>query len=165
MGRIGQAVARRLRAFGMEIHYHNRHRLDAEEETGAIYHADADELLRVSDMLLLLAPGTKDLTNFLNRERISLLPPHPIVVNISRGETIDDDALIKALVNRRVFAAGLDVFAGEPEFDSRYKDLQNVFLTPHIASATVDTRNAMGFAVLDGLESFERGEKAENQLC
>jgi lactate dehydrogenase-like 2-hydroxyacid dehydrogenase len=165
MGRIGQAVGRRLAAFGMELHYHNRRELDAEAAMGAVYHATAEDLLRVSDVLLLLAPGSTDLVKFLNRERIALLPKNAIVVNLSRGETIDDDALIEALQTSRIFAAGLDVFAGEPNFDERYRTLPNVFLTPHIASATVDTRNTMGFVVLDGLQALEQGRKAENQLC
>ena len=122
-------------------------------------------MLSVSDFLFLLAPGSPELIHFLNRERIELLPENAIVVNISRGDSVDDDALIQALQSGRIFAAGLDVFAGEPQFDPRYRILPNVFLTPHIASATVDTRNAMGFLVLDGLLAYEQGQKAENQLC
>lgn len=164
-GRIGQAVAERLRAFGVSIHYHNRRQLSAKEEAGATYYKTAEDLLRVSDFLILCAPGTTGLTGFLNRERIALLPPRAVVVNISRGDTVNDDALIEALASGRVFAAGLDVFANEPQIDPRYRTLPNVFLTPHIASATVDTRNAMGFLVLDGLRAFEQGRTAENQLC
>lgn len=165
MGRIGQAVAKRLQAFGVELHYHNRSRLDVSLEQGAVYHETPESLLSVSDFLFLLAPGSSELKLFLNRERIELLPVNAIVVNISRGDTVDDDALIEALQSGRIFAAGLDVFAGEPSFDPRYRALPNVFLTPHIASATVDTRNAMGFVVLDGLLAYEQGRKAENQLC
>jgi lactate dehydrogenase-like 2-hydroxyacid dehydrogenase len=165
MGRIGQATARRLRAFGVELHYHNRHRLDPELELGAVFHESAEDLLRVSDFLFLLAPGSAETAGFLNRERIALLPSDAIVINISRGDTIDDDALTEALRFGRIAAAGLDVFAGEPEIDSRYLTLPNVFLTPHIASATTDTRNAMGFLVLNGLLAMERGIRAENQLC
>lgn len=165
MGRIGQAVSKRLKAFGVTVHYHNRNRLNPQEEDGAVYHPTPDSLLAVSDFLLLLAPSSPELVHFLNRDRISLLPHGAVVVNISRGDTVDDDALIEALHSGRIFAAGLDVFANEPEIDSRYRTLTNVFLTPHIASATVDTRNAMGFHVLDGLETFEEGRFAENQLC
>ena len=165
MGRIGQAIATRLKAFGVELHYHNRNPLDASLENGALYHETPESLLRVSDFLLLLTPGSRELKGFLNRERIELLPVNAVVVNISRGDTVDDDALIEALRSGKVFAAGLDVFAGEPAFDQRYRTLPNVFLTPHIASATVDTRNAMGFLVLDGLLAYEQGRKAENQLC
>ena len=165
LGRIGQSVATRLRAFGMEIYYHNRRRLQPLEEGGATYCATAEELLGVSDALFLLAPASQELAAFLNHDRIALLPRNAIVVNVSRGETIDDGALIEALQTGRIFAAGLDVFAGEPHFDPRYRALPNVFLTPHIASATVETRNAMGFFVLDGLLAFEEGRRAENQLC
>ena len=165
MGRIGQAVARRLKGFGLSVHYHNRHRLAAELEDGAVYHATAENLLRESDFLLLLAPGSSELAGFLNRERIEWLPRDAVVVNISRGDTVDDDALIEALQSGRIFAAGLDVFANEPTIDPRYRELENVFLTPHIASATVDARNAMGFLVLDGLRALEEGRAAENQLC
>lgn len=165
MGRIGQAVARRLKPFGVTVHYHNRNRLHANAEDGAIYHSTPESLLSVSDFLLLLAPGTPELAGFLNRGCIQLLPQNAVVVNISRGDTVDDDALIEALRNGRIFAAGLDVFANEPEIDARYRSLPNVFLTPHIASATVDTRNAMGFLVLDGIIAVEEGRTVDNQLC
>lgn len=165
MGRIGQAIARRLPAFGVTVHYHNRNRLAQEQELGAAYHPTAAELLAVSDFLFICTPRSAGLTAFLNQEKIALLPPQAIVINISRGDTVDDDALIDALRSGRIFAAGLDVFANEPNVDPRYKDLPNVFLTPHIGSATRDTRNAMGFILLDGLEAFENGIKAGNQLC
>ncbi|WP_047495827.1 D-glycerate dehydrogenase [Terriglobus sp. TAA 43] len=165
MGRIGQAIAARLRGFGTEIHYHNRRQLSAEEELGATYHATAEELLRVSDFLVLCAPGTPELHRFLNRERIALLPENAVVVNVSRGDTVDDDALIEALKSGRVFAAGLDVYANEPALDPRYIELENVFLTPHIASATTDTRHAMGMLVLNGILAHDAGEAPENQLC
>jgi len=165
MGRIGQAVARRLKPFGVELHYHNRTRLEQEREEGAIYHASAESLLQVSDFLLVCTPGATELANFLNRERIALLPPRAIVVNVSRGDTIEDDALIEALKSGHLFAAGLDVFANEPQVDPRYLTMPNVFLTPHIASATVDTRSAMGFILLDGLAAWEQGVTLENRLC
>lgn len=165
MGRIGQAVAKRLHPFGVELHYHNRRRLPADQEGEAMHHATAESLLAVSDFLLISAPGSPELTGFLNRERISLLPPRAIVVNISRGDTVDDDALIEALQSGRIFAAGLDVYSNEPNIDPRYRALPNVFLTPHIASATVDTRNAMGFILIDGLAAWEQGITAGNRLC
>ena len=165
MGRIGQAVAARLKAFGVKVHYRNRRRLPEDIEQGAIFHQSAEGLFAIADFLFLLAPGSSDLIDYLNRERIEMLPPDAVIVNISRGDIIEDNALIEALQRRRVFAAGLDVFAGEPDLDPRYRTLPNVFLTPHIASATVDTRNAMGFLVLDGLQAFEEGRKADNQLC
>ena len=165
MGRIGQAVATRLRGFGVELHYHNRSRLKPEEELGATYHATGEDLLKVSDFLILCAPGVPALHKFVNRERIALLPENPVVVNISRGDTVDDDALIEALQSKRVFAAGLDVYANEPKLDMRYTELENTFLTPHIASATTDTRHAMGMLVLNGILAHEAGESPDNQLC
>jgi glyoxylate reductase len=165
MGRIGQAVAARLRGFGVEIHYHNRRQLSEAEELGATYHATGDELAKVSDFLILCAPGTPELHRFVNRERIALLPENPVVVNLSRGDTVDDDALIEALKSGRVFAAGLDVYANEPKLDPRYVDLENTFLTPHIASATTDTRHAMGMLVLNGILAHDAGETPDNQLC
>lgn len=165
MGRIGQAVAARLRGFGVEIHYHNRNRLKPEEELGATYQASGEDLLKVSDFLILCAPGVPALHKFINRERIGLLPENPVIVNISRGDTVDDDALIEALQSKRVFAAGLDVYANEPKLDMRYTMLENTFLTPHIASATTDTRYAMGMLVLNGILAHEAGETPDNQLC
>jgi glyoxylate reductase len=165
LGRIGQAIAHRARAFGLEIHYHNRRRLNPEQEKGAIYHEETDRLLESSDVFLISAPSSKELSGFLDRRRIALLPDHAIVVNVARGDMIEDDALIEALSSRRVFAAGLDVFYREPAVDPRYSSLENVFLTAHIGSATEETRDAMGFLLLDGLKAFEAGEGAENRIC
>ena len=165
MGRIGQAIAKRAKAFGMEIHYNNRSRLAADLEQGATYHATADDLLKVSDIFLLSAPASPELAGFLNAARIALLPVNAVVINIARGEMVDDDALIVALSTRRLFAAGLDVYYREPQVDPRYARLPNVFLMPHLGSATEDTRNAMGFLLLDGLAALERGESAPNRLC
>jgi lactate dehydrogenase-like 2-hydroxyacid dehydrogenase len=165
MGRIGQAVADRARSFGIHVQYHNRKRLPLELEKDAVYHDTPESLLRVSDIFLISAPGTPDLTGFLNRQRIALLPAHAVVVNIARGEMIDDDALIEALAGKKIFAAGLDVFDHEPDMDPRYRTLENVFLTPHIGSATEDTRNAMGLLLLEGLHAFETGQVARNRVC
>jgi lactate dehydrogenase-like 2-hydroxyacid dehydrogenase len=165
MGRIGRAIADRARGFGLKIHYHNRKRLPAELEKDAVYHGTPEKLLAVSDILAITAPGGPELAGFLNRERIQLLPPNAIVVNIARGDMVDDDALIEALTQKRVFSAGLDVFNHEPALDTRYRQLSNVFLTPHIGSATEETRNAMGFLLLEGLHAFETGATASNRLC
>ncbi len=164
MGRIGRCIATRARSFGLDIHYHNRRQLDAAQENGAHYHATLDELLRHSDILMVAAPGAPELKESINAERIGLLPPGAVVVNVSRGELIDDDALIAALQSGRVFAAGLDVFANEPHVDPRYATLDNVFLTPHIGSATEETRDAMGWLLLDGLQALARGEQPGNLL-
>ena len=165
MGRIGREVAARAASFGMECHYHNRTRLSEEIEKGAHYHATAEDLLGVSDVLCVCAPGGPSLSGFLNEARIGLLPPDAIVVNISRGDIIDDEALISALLSGRVFAAGLDVFKGEPQLDPRYAQLPNVFLTPHIGSATTATRDKMGMMLVDGVDALARGETPSNQIC
>lgn len=157
MGRIGRAVAERARSFGMEIHYCSRHRLPVSEEKSAIFHAVPADLLHVSTFLSINAPSTPDTHYFLNATRIELLPEGAIVVNTARGALVDDEALIAALRIGRLAAAGLDVFNGEPYLDPRYLDLPNVFLLPHIGSATVETRLAMGMLALDNIEAILNG--------
>ncbi len=153
MGRIGQAVATRARAFGLEVHYHNRSRLDSAQEAGAVFHDTAEDLLRHSDILSLHCPMTPETAGFLNADRIALLPEGAIVLNTARGGVIDDAALIAALQSGRVAAAGLDVFNNEPRLDPAYLRLPNAFLTPHIGSATRETRAAMGHRAVDNLEA------------
>ena len=165
MGRIGQAVARRARPFGMAIHYHNRKRLSKDQEEGAIYHATAEDLLKVSDFLSLHCPMTPELRKFLNAERIELMPKGAIVVNTARGGIVDDKALIAALKSGRLAAAGLDVFEGEPDLDKGYLGLANAFLTPHQGSGTVETRNAMGFKALDNLDAFFAGKTPRDRVA
>lgn len=157
MGRIGRAVAHRARAFAMEIHYCNRRRLPPELELGAHYHADPRSLLSVSQFLSIHAASTAETRGFLNADRIGYLPVGAVVVNTARGDLVDDGSLIEALRTRRVAAAGLDVFAGEPKHHPGYLALENVFLLPHIGSATHETRDAMGFCCLDNLDAFFAG--------
>lgn len=164
MGRIGQAVAARARACGLDIHYHNRSRLPPEQEQSAIFHADADSLLRSADILSLHAPASPQTRHFLNRDSIALLPGGAVVINTARGSLIEDDALIDALQTGRVWAAGLDVYENEPRLDPRYRDLTNVFLLPHLGSATFETRDAMGFKALDNLEAWFSGKKLPNRV-
>lgn len=164
MGRIGRCIATRARGFGLQIHYHNRRQLDAPLEGGAHYHGSLDELMRHADFLMVAAPGAPELKASINAQRIALLPPGAVVVNISRGDLVDDDALISSLQSGKVFAAGLDVFANEPHVDPRYATLDNVFLSPHIGSATEETRDAMGWLLIDGLRSLARGERPDNLL-
>ena len=154
MGGIGRALAARARAFGMEIHYHNRSQLSPELEQGATYHATPEELLSQSQFLSLNCPMSAAMKHFLNAERIALLPAGAVVVNTARGGLVEDAALIAALRSGHVFAAGLDVFDGEPRINAAYRELDNVFMTPHFGSATVETRNAMGFRALDNLDAF-----------
>ncbi|MBV8407846.1 MAG: D-glycerate dehydrogenase [Alphaproteobacteria bacterium] len=154
MGRIGQALADRARAFRMQIHYSNRSRLPAELEKGAVFHADPDAMLPYCDFLSINAPMTPSTHKWVNAERIGKLPKGAIVVNTARGGVVDDEALIAALKSGRLAAAGLDVFDGEPKIHPGYYDLANTFLLPHMGSATIETRNAMGFKALDNLEAF-----------
>ncbi|MFN4355200.1 2-hydroxyacid dehydrogenase [Parvibaculum sp.] len=164
LGRIGRATAHRARAFGMEIHYHNRRRLDPKDEAGANYHADIESLFRVSNVLSLHCASTPETRRIVNRETIALLPDNAVVVNTARGDIVDDDALIEALASGRLAAAGLDVFANEPNLDPRYLDLPNAFLLPHLGSATRETRNAMGFRALDNLDAFFAGQTPRDLL-
>ncbi len=154
MGRIGQAMADRARAFRMTIHYSNRSRLTPDLEKGAVFHADPEELLGHCDFLSINAPMTAATRKWINAERIARLPKGAIIVNTARGGVIDDDALIAALKSGHLAAAGLDVFDGEPKIHQGYYDLANTFLLPHMGSATVETRNALGFKALDNLEAF-----------
>lgn len=157
MGRIGQAVAKRARAFDMTIHYYNRSRLSPELEQGAIYHKTAEDMLPHCDFLSINAPGGPETQHWLNAERIAMMPAGSIVVNTARGGLVDDTALIAALKSGKLFAAGLDVFENEPNLNPAYRELPNVFLLPHLGSATIDTRNAMGFKALDNLDAFFAG--------
>ncbi len=154
MGRIGQAVADRARAFRMTIHYSNRSRLPADLEKGATFHANPDDMLQHCDFLSINAPMTPATRKWVNAERIAKMPQGAIVVNTARGGVVDDEALISALKSGRLAAAGIDVFDGEPKINQGYYDLVNAFLLPHMGSATVETRNAMGFKALDNLEAY-----------
>ena len=164
MGRIGRAVARRARGFDMEIHYHNRNRLAPELEGDATWHDTPESLLAASDFLSINAPSTPGTRKFLNAERIALMPDGAVVVNTARGDLVDDDALIDALRSGKVAAAGLDVFAGEPNLDPRYRTLDRTFLLPHIGSASHETRDAMGYCCLDNLDAFFAGRPCPNPL-
>jgi lactate dehydrogenase-like 2-hydroxyacid dehydrogenase len=158
MGRIGLAVAKRARAFDMKIHYHNRSRLTPEQEQGAVFHARAEDMLPHCDFLSLNAPATAETTGFLNAARIKLLPDGAVVVNTARGPLVDDEALIAALKSGKLFAAGLDVFTGEPAVNPAYRPVPNTFLLPHLGSATTETRVAMGMKAVDNLDAFFAGK-------
>jgi lactate dehydrogenase-like 2-hydroxyacid dehydrogenase len=164
MGRIGAAVAHRARAFAMEIHYHNRNRLAAGIEDGAIFHGDLDDLLPNCDFISLHCPLTPATAKLLNAERIARLPDGAVVVNTARGAVVDDAALIAALKSGKVAAAGLDVYDGEPNVNAGYMGLDNAFLAPHLGSATLETRNAMGFRSLDNLDAFFAGADPRDRL-
>jgi lactate dehydrogenase-like 2-hydroxyacid dehydrogenase len=160
MGRIGQAVAKRAKGFGMKIHYSNPHRLPAEKAGDAVFHADPLELLKVSQFLSLNAPETPTTRYFLNSKTIALLPDHAIIVNTARGGLIKDGNLIEALKSGRVAAAGLDVYEGEPKLNPGYVELRNTFLLPHIGTATIESRTAMGMVALDNIDAVLLGTPA-----
>tara|TARA_B100000676_G_scaffold91179_1_gene90922 strand:+ start:439 stop:1404 length:966 start_codon:yes stop_codon:yes gene_type:complete len=165
MGRIGRAVAQRARGFGMKIHYHNRSRLPPDIELGATYYADADAMLGQVDVLSINCPATPETERFLNADRIAMMKDGAIVLNSARGSIIVDDALIAALESGKLAAAGLDVFDGEPKLDPRYLTLENTFLMPHVGSATLETRNAMGFRALDNLDAIFAGREPGDRIA
>jgi lactate dehydrogenase-like 2-hydroxyacid dehydrogenase len=165
MGRIGRAVAARCRAFGMQIHYSNRHRLPAELELDAVFHPSPESMLAETDALLMTCPLTPETYRFLNTDRIACLREGALVINVARGDLVDDSALIEALGNGRVRGAGLDVFANEPALDVRYLELPNAFLLPHIGSSTVDARMRMAQVLITGLEAWCEGRRAPNQIA
>ena len=154
MGRVGQIVAKRARGFEMEIHYCNRSRLPEVNENGAIYHDSVESLLPVSDVLSLNCPATPETINLLTAERIAMLPDGAIIVNTARGALIDEKALVDALNSGKLASAGLDVYRTEPGGSPTISKLPNTFLLPHIGSATIETRNAMGFRALDNLDAY-----------
>ena len=164
MGRIGRAVAKRARGFGMEIHYHNRTKLAAHLEDGAIYHDNIKSLFNNSEFLSINCPATKETTNLVNEQSINYLPDGAVVTNAARGDIIDDAAMIKAMKSGKVFALGLDVYNGEPKINPEYLKLNNLFLLPHLGSATVRTRIDMGDRAIDNLENFFNNKKPKDQV-
>ena len=164
MGNIGRAVAQRARGFDMEIHYHNRSRLDPSLENGAIYHKDLKDLLKNSEFLSINCPGSKETENLINEETINYLPDRAVVANAARGEVIDDEAMIQAMISGKIFGLGLDVYKGEPKINPKYLELNNLFLLPHLGSATKKTRIAMGDRAIDNLEAFFSGNKPKDQV-
>jgi glyoxylate reductase len=164
MGRIGQAVAKRARGFDMAIHYHNRSRLTPDLEQGAVFHTRFHAMLPHCDFLSINCASTPETRGSINAEAIALLPDGAIVVNSARGDIVDDDALIAALQSGKLAAAGLDVFRGEPDIDARFRELDNAFLLPHLGSATMETRIAMGMRAVDNLEAFFAGKPPKDAL-
>lgn len=154
MGRIGQAVAARARAFGMILHYHNRRPLAALEVADAQYHPTLEGLLAQSDVLSLHCPANATTRGLIDAAALARLPDGAILINTARGDIVVDSDVIAALKTGRLAAAGLDVFAGEPAIAPGYLDLPNAFLLPHLGSATVETRTAMGNRALDNIDAF-----------
>ena len=157
MGRVGRAFAEKARGFGMDIHYFNRSRLASDQEQGATYHETIDSVLAVADFLSLHCPATPETTGLMNAERFAQLPDGAIMVNTARGALVDETALMAALDTGKLAGAGLDCFVTEPMGNPALSAYQNVFILPHIGSATVTTRDAMGFRALDNLDAFFAG--------
>ena len=166
MGRIGRAVARRARAFGLSIAYHNRHRLpfEVEQELEAEWYGDVDSLLAGSDILSIHCPLNADSRGLIDARRIALLSPNAYLINTSRAEITDEQALITALAEGRIAGAGLDVYTHEPAVDSRLMALSNVVLLPHMGSATVEGRDATGARVIANIRTWVDGHRPPNQV-
>ena len=150
------------RAFDMQVHYRDQARLPGDLEQGAIFHDTDKSFLAQCQVLSLNAPGGPSTRHWLNAERIALLPRGAVVVNAARGTLVDDDALIAALQDGHIGYAGLDVYDGEPAVHPGYLKLENVVLLPHLGSATAETRNAMGFLALDGIDAVLAGRTPPN---
>ena len=166
MGRIGRAVARRARAFGLSIHYHNRHRLPetVEAEFGATWHDTLDGLLQATDILTIHTPRNADSENMIDARRLALMRPTACIINTARGGIVDEDALIEALENGRLAGAGLDVWKFEPEIDPRLLALPNVMMIPHMGSATYEGRMAMGEKVIANIRMWADGHRPPDQV-
>ncbi len=164
MGRIGQAFARRARGFDMKVLYHGRTRLPPDQEKGAEYFPNFHAMLPYCDFLSVHAPGGPATDKIIDARALALLPDGAVLVNIARGSLIDEDALFDALRSGKLFAAGLDVFRQEPDYDLRFAGLDNVVLSPHVGSASRETRDAMGFRALDNVVAVLAGRPAIDPL-
>ena len=166
MGRIGQAVARRARAFGMQIHYHNRKRLrpEIEEEFEATYWESLDQMVSRMDVLSINCPHTPSTFHLINARRLKLMKPTAVIVNTSRGEVIDENALTRGLRAGEIAGAGLDVFEHGHEINPRLRELSNVVLLPHMGSATVEGRVEMGEKVIINIKTFADGHRPPDQV-
>ena len=161
MGRIGQAVARRAAAFGCQVHYHNRKRLrpETEEELQATYWESLDQMVARMDIVSVNAPHTPSTFHLMNARRLKLMKPDAVIVNTSRGEVIDENALTRMLRAGEIAGAGLDVYENGTDINPRLRDLKNVVLLPHMGSATVEGRAEMGEKVIINIKTFEDGHR------
>lgn len=166
MGRIGQAIAERAKAFGVSIHYHNRSRVsDAiEQDLEATYWEDLDQMLARMDIVSVNTPRTPDTVHILSAERLALLRPEAYVINTSRGGVIDEEALIDALEKGAIAGAGLDVYENEPAINPRFLKLENVVLVPHMGSSTIEARTAMGEKVIINIKTFIDGHTPPDRV-
>lgn len=164
MGRIGQALADKGRAFGMNILYCNRKRLTPDLEKGAQYFESFESMLPKADILSLNAPATAKTYKIMNEKTFALLPEGAIFVNVARGSLVDEEALIQVLETGHLFGAGLDVFRDEPNIDPRLLKFPNVTLSPHVGSATLETRIAMGLRALENIQAVRLGQSPRDEL-
>ena len=164
MGRIGRAVAKRAKAFGMEIHYHNRTKLNKTLEEGAIYHDSIKSLFSISEVLSINCPATKETKKIINKKTLEFFPNGAVITNSARGDMIDDDAMVESLKANKIFALGLDVYNGEPDIHPGYLELPNVFILPHLGSATQKTRTAMANLAIDNIQEFFKTGTCTNKV-
>ena len=164
MGRIGRVVAKLSRAFGMVIHYHNRSKLNSELEQGAIYHDNIKSLFSVSDILSINCPATKETINIINKDTLKYFPDGAIITNSARGDMIDDEAMIEALNSKKIYSVGLDVYKDEPKLNSKYLNMKNAFILPHLGSATRETRTAMADLAISNIEEFFKTGNCKNKV-
>ncbi len=164
MGRIGRAVAKRARSFGMKIHYHNRKKLSPNLELKAAYHKSIKSLFSVSDILSINCPATKQTKDIINKQTLEYFPKDAIIVNSARGDMIEDEAMIKALKDNKIYALGLDVYKGEPEINPGYLNHSNVFILPHLGSATKKTRIDMANLAIDNIKEFFETGNCKNKV-
>jgi len=166
MGRIGSALARRARAFGLQVHYHNRKRVSAavEEELNATFWDDLDQMLGRMDMVSLNCPATRETHHLLSAERLARLQPHAILVNTARGELIDEAALAEAVASGRLSGVGLDVYEHEPAIHPGLLNRSNVVLLPHLGSATLEARQDMGERVILNIMTFQNGHRPPDRV-
>ena len=166
MGRIGQAVARRAAAFGMQVHYHNRRRLrpEVEEALGATYWESLDQMVARMDVLSINCPHTPSTFHLMNARRLKLMKPEAVIVNTSRGEVIDENALTRMLRAGELQGAGLDVYEHGTDINPRLREMDNVVLLPHMGSATLEGRIEMGEKVIINIKTFEDGHRPPDQV-
>ena len=164
MGRIGRALAKIAKSFGMEIHYRNRSRLSPEIENGAKFHESIKSLFSVSDVLSICCPATKETKNIVNKETLEYFPTGAIITNVARGDMIEDEAMVEALANRKIYAIGLDVYKGEPKIHSGYLNQSTAFILPHLGSATKKTRTAMADLAISNIDEFFNTGKCKNTI-
>ncbi|MGC1494706.1 MAG: D-glycerate dehydrogenase [Sulfitobacter sp.] len=166
MGQIGQAVARRARAFGMQVHYHNRKRLHAQIEGAldATYWESLDQMVARMDVISINCPHTPSTFHLMNARRLKLMKPDAVIVNTSRGEVIDENALTRMLRAGEIKGAGLDVYEHGTEINPRLRELENVVLLPHMGSATLEGRIEMGEKVIINIKTFDDGHRPPDQV-